>query len=148
MTESKPTTPPGCTLIGYAGMDITGIDYYPKEPVHTGDHSYLTGKCTFSFMKSQLSLPHMHAAPLYLGPVIDLTPVPAVEWVTVGVNSVAMCEGYSLCVTLIAGSYYAELRMKCGKLPAAQDVIPDLPAAQAWAVSKARELARTAKGAK
>jgi hypothetical protein len=146
MTESEPATPPGCTLIGWAGCDITGIDYYQQEPVQTGSQQYLIGKHGFSFMKSLLDIPPMHARRLYVGPVIDLTPQPAVEWVTVGVNSVAVCEGYSLLVITRLGDWFIDVLSASGSRVTCSRDTKSLPAAQAWAVSKARELARTAKG--
>jgi hypothetical protein len=109
------------------------------------------GSCMDPLIKAvEGHLPLLHAVPVYinLGEMKDLTPIPPVEWVTAGVNSVAMCEGYSLSARKTGFGHYAEARASDGAFCDQRNDFATLPAAQAWAVSKARELARTAKGVK
>jgi len=148
MTD-EPTTPPGFTLIGWVARDKHGTQLFKKRPVVSTNGYFMQpgNRLNTAVQTLPIDIPHMHAAPLYVGPVIDLTPQPAVEWVTVGVYCVVECDGFSLSITKFTCGYFAEVRIASGACLAHQSNIDTLPAAQAWAVSKARELAK-AKGEK
>lgn len=70
-----------------------------------------------------------------------------IGWVTVGENIVAICDGHSLLIRQRGSGFDAKVRIN-GEAVDYDNCIPTLPAAQACAVAKARELARTAKGEK
>ena len=155
MTDSEPTTPPGFTLIGWAARDYTGVCAYPSSPNALSGQLFAGGSDTVNgfFNTADVRIPHMHAAPLYLGPVIDLTPVPAVEWVTVGDYSIAECEGYSLMVMPNAGLCVYNAGLCVYEVTKDGVVYQRLridtrDQGQACAVGKARELAKQAKGEK
>jgi hypothetical protein len=147
MTDSEPTTFPGCKLIGWVGRDKDGPFIYGRLPdvaSHRSDVFVTYELIDAGSWLEQLDVGLMHAVPLFAGKAVDLTPVPAVEWLTVGENSIAACEGYSLCVQKLSDEFITEVRMNGVHVDSTSIAL--LPAAQSWAVSKARELARTAKG--